>query len=566
MACLTLEGKKVDVQEMYLGCNKCEWQEPYLRMRSECPACGNDLLDMAYDYDRVRWKWDAEYAKRPFNMWRYRELLPLRDITNRVTMGEGGTSLFRAHNAGMMLGLRHLYVKDERQGPTGSFKDRQASLAISVLREMGVTEAVLASTGNVAISYSAYSTHAGIKLWAFLPSMVPGEKMREIALYGTEVIKVTGTYDQAKLVAQDFVKARGLHYDRGFKSIAARESMKTLGFELAEQLAGILGPSDRAPLQTPDWYFQAVSGGMGPVGVWKAFQELKEMGLVDRLPKLASIQVSGCAPMVNSFHKGLEVAEPVLNPQTLVSTIATGNPGAAYPYLRNVVLEHGGAFVKVADEEAFRAMHVMAKMDGISMEPAAAVAFAGLFKMVSQGQIQPHDVIVVNCSGHTFPVEKFLLGDDWERSVEVASESGTTPEVYEEGLLASLENLDQRTRRIAIIEDNLDSARLLRRVLQAQGDYQIDEAHNGREGLEMVRKNPPDLILLDLMMPEVDGFAVIDALKAEERLQDIPVIVVTAQELTSAEKRRLDGQVHRLLQKGTFLSTDIVEDIDDILS
>jgi threonine synthase len=551
---------------MDLKCTKCQWQEPYLRMRSECPECSNDLLDMVYDYEGVRWKWDAEFAKRPFNMWRYRELLPLRDISNRVTMGEGGTSLFRAHNVGMMLGLRHLYVKDERQGPTGSFKDRQASLAISVLREMGVTEAVLASTGNVAISYSAYSTHAGIKLWAFLPSMVPGEKMREIALYGTEVIKVTGTYDQAKQVARDFVMSKGLHYDRGFKSIAARESMKTLGFEVAEQLADLLGPSGKAPLQVPDWYFQAVSGGMGPVGVWKAFLEMKEMGLVDRLPKLASIQVSGCAPMVNSFHRGLKVAEPILNPQTLVSTISTGNPGAAYPYLRGVVLEHGGAFVKVADEEAFRAMHVMAKMDGISMEPASAVAFAGLFKMVSQGQIQPDDVIIVNCSGHTFPVEKFLLGDDWERSVEVASESGTAPELHEEGLLASLENLDQRTNRIAIIEDNLDSARLLRRVLQAQGEYQIDEAHDGREGLEMVRKNPPDLILLDLMMPEVDGFGVIDALKADERLQDIPVIVVTAQELTMSEKRRLDGQVHRLLQKGTFLSTDIVEDIDDILS
>jgi threonine synthase len=162
-------------------------------------------------------------------------------------------------------------------------------------------------------------------------------------------------------------------------------------------------------------------------------------------------------------------------------------------------------------------------------------------------------------------VEKFLLGDDWEQSVEVASATGAVPELQEEGLLASLENLDQRTRRIAIIEDNVDSARLLRRILQAQGEYQIDEAHDGREGLTMVRKNTPDLILLDLMMPGLDGFGVIDAIKEDEQLQDVPVIVVTAQELTAVEKRRLDGRVNRLLQKGTFLSTDIVEDIDGIL-
>jgi threonine synthase len=553
------------VPEMYLTCG-CGWQEAYARMRGACPTCGNDLLDMRYDYSAIRRTWDREYARRRFGMWRYRELLPLRDSVHRVTMGEGGTPLYRADNVGTMLGLRHLYVKDERQGPTGSFKDRQASLAISVLREMGVTEAVLASTGNVAISYSAYSTHAGIKLWAFIPSMVPAEKMREIALYGTEVIKVTATYDQTKQVAQDFVKTRGLHCDRGFKSIAARESMKTLGFEVAEQLAEILGPPVGAPLQTPDWYFQAVSGGMGPVGVWKAFQEMREMGLVDRLPKLANVQVAGCAPMVDSFHRGLETAEPVLTPRTLVSTISTGDPGAAYPFLRQVALEHGGAFVKVADEEAFRAMHVMAKMDGISMEAAAATAFAGLFKMVSDGEIRADDVIVVNCSGHTFPVEKFLLGDGWERSVSVDSKSGAVPHAQEEGLLASLENLDQHTRRIAIIEDNPDSARLLRRVLQSQGEYQIDEAHDGREGLEMVRRNVPDLILLDLMLPGLDGFALIDALKQEKRLCDVPVIVITAKELTARERQRLEGDVHRLWQKGTFLSTDIAEDIDGILA
>lgn len=554
--------------QMFIECADCGWREPYQKPRSACPKCGGEWLDARYDYKKVRLKWDAELAKRPFTMWRYRELLPLRDDANLITMGEGGTPLYPATNLGMMLGRPHIYVKDERQGPTGSFKDRQASLVISAMRENGITEAALASTGNVAISYSAYSAHAGIKLWAFLTSAVPAEKMREVALYGSEVVKVTGTYDQTKQVAAEFARRKDLYYDRGIRSIAVKESMKTLAFEMAEQLGQILGPApdaQDAPWRAPDWYIQSVSGGMGPVGVWKGFEELMAMGMVTHMPKLACVQVEGCAPMVHSFRAGLEEAEPVLSPQTLITTIATGQPGPAYPFLRRIVMENGGAFEMVSDEETFRAMHVMAKMDGISMEPAAAVAFAALFKMVSQGMVKPDDVVVVNCSGHTFPVEKFLLGDDWARSVEVAAEAEAAPLPQEEGLLASLERLDGRVQRIAILEDNPDAMRLLRRVLQAHGEYQIDEAYDGEAGLEMVRQVPPDLILLDLMMPKLDGFEVLETLKANEQLQDIPVIVVTARSLTPHERKRLSDQVHILLEKGSFLSDELSEDIDAML-
>jgi threonine synthase len=314
-------------------------------------------------------------------MWRYRELLPLQDDMHKVTMGEGGTPLLHATNLGLMLGCPHIYIKDERQGPTGSFKDRQASLAISVMKEHNVTEAVVASTGNVAISYSAYSALAGIKMWTFLTSLVPPEKMREVALYGSEVIKVTSTYDHTKKVAAEFAARKGLFIDRGIRGISAREAMKTVAFEIAEQLPALLGRllgnsppggggGGGTPWRTPDWYIQAVSGGMGPVGVWKAYKEMMILGLVDRMPRLACIQAAGCAPMVNSFRKGLEEAEPVLNPQTRVITVATGTPGPAYTYLARVIREHGGAFEAATDEETFRAMHVMAKLDGISMETA----------------------------------------------------------------------------------------------------------------------------------------------------------------------------------------------------
>jgi threonine synthase len=200
-------------------------------------------------------------------------------------------------------------------------------------------------------------------------------------------------------------------------------------------------------------------------------------------------------------------------------------------------------------------------MDGLSMEPAAAMAFAGLFKLVSQQVIKPDDVVVVNCSGHTFPVEKYLLDDGWVQSVEVAEREQVAHVPQEEGILTSLERLDRRVRRVAIIEDNPDAASLLRRVLQAHGEYQVDEAHDGRAGLEMVRRNPPDLLLLDIMMPELDGFGVLDGLKEDERLQDVPVIVITAKDLTATERQRLSGRVKGLLQKGTFLSTDLLEDV-----
>ncbi|MBU1879723.1 MAG: pyridoxal-phosphate dependent enzyme, partial [Chloroflexi bacterium] len=272
-----------------------------------------------------------------------------------------------------------------------------------------------------------------------------------------------------------------------------------------------------------------------------------------------------CAPMVHSFRAGLAVAEPVLVPNTRIATVATGDPGAAYTFLRQVILEHGGTFEMVSDQEAFQAMHVLAKMDGISMEPAAAIAFAGLFNLTARGVVQPQDVVVINCSGHTFPVEKFLLGDEYARSVEVADAGGAETPPPEEGLLASLERLDRQVRRVAIIEDNPEAARLLRRVLQAHGEYQIDEAYDGEAGLELVRQSPPDLILLDLMMPKMDGFTFIEALKADERLSSIPVVVITAQELTAHERQRLNGHVRGLLQKGTFLSTDLLDDIQELL-
>lgn len=558
-------------------CNSCGYTDEYKKLVSVCPECGGEWLELVYNLNETAYIWRHELPQRDRTMWRYWELLPMLDRKHIVSMGEGWTPLLRAENLGAMLGRRNIFIKDERQGPTASFKDRQASLAISVLKEADIKELVVASTGNVAISYSAYCARSGIKLWAFLDSNVPHEKMREVTLYGTEVIKVSSNYDRTKQVAAQFAKYRNLFLDKGVKGISAREAMKTLAFEIAEQIGRLRGVGWSAP----DWYIQAVSGGMGPIGVWQGFYELFKMGLIKKIPKLAIIQTDGCAPMVNSFHKGLDTCEIVQNPSSIINVLATGNPGPAYPFLRNLVLTYGGAFVKVDDQSSFRAMRVMAQMEGLSMEPAAAVACAGLIKMVQEQLISPNETVVVNASGHTFPVEKQILENEIVRShirvqnlekdvVEEDSKTEqrqrhTTESLPQEGLLSALRRLDDRVQSIAIIEDEPDARLLLRRILQYTRKYNIFEAADGNSGIKLIRAEKPDLVLLDLMMPGIDGFTILDMMKADVELRDIPVIVITAKDLTSKDYKRLSGRVESLLQKGEFMEEELFESIRDVL-
>jgi threonine synthase len=553
-----------------IRCLDCGHAAPFNPSSMHCPQCNSQWREAEYNLSEVAKTFPSELIKRPFDLWRYSELLPIRNPNPTLRLGEGGTPLIQAVNLGMMLGLPNLFIKDERQGPTASFKDRQAAVTIAALKEGGVTEMVAASTGNVAIALSAYAARAGIKLWAFVTSLVPGVKMREIALYGSQVVKITGSYDQAKQVAAEFARQRGLYQDMGARTVTAVEAMKTLAFEIAEQLTMVQGfPTgstlDAPKWRTPDWYVQAVSGGMGPLGVYKGFRELKELGLIDRIPALVPIQAEGCAPMVESWRKGLEKAEPVLSPQTRIETLATGDPGRTYTMLRNQVNETHGVFESVSDEDSFRAMHVLAKMEGISAEPAAGTAFAGLFKLVRAGIIKSTDTVVVNCTGHTLPAEQFLFGENWTRDVDLLPrvEQSPTPQ---EGLLSALNNVTpNRFPRVAVVDDSPEARRLIRRILQSQGDFEIFEAVDGREAIELVTREHPDLVILDLMMPEVDGFAVLDALRSRPETASIPVIVATAKELTVDEKARLQGQIQSLMQKGDFLNDEFLEEVRSLI-
>ncbi|MBK8025406.1 MAG: threonine synthase [Chloroflexi bacterium] len=543
-----------------LECTNCRTRIPLDKHVAGCPNCGEVMLEARYDLDLINVEeWLKAIRGRREGLWRYREVLPILDPENNVvSLGEGGTPLIKAGALASMLGLKHLYIKDERQGPTASFKDRQATVAVSALKEIGVDAVVVASTGNVAIAYAAYCARAGIKLWAFFPSLTPGDKMREAALYGAEVIKITGTYDQTKELAARFAKRQGIFLDRGIKSVAAIEAMKTIAYEIAEQLGDALDKGQR--WRTPDWFLQGVSGGMGPIGVGKGFREMYDFGLVERMPKLANIQSTGCAPMVQAFNRGQRIATPIDDPQTIIATLATGNPGRAYELLYDYVQQYGGGFYDASDEEAFSAIRIVARSEGISVEPATGVTFAGLFKMVQMGVIKRDDVVVVNCSGHTMPVETQILGESWQRSVDLSHRTNT-PNVSQEGIVSALDQIEGGVRRVVVIEDNVDSARLIKRMLQARGTFEVGLAHDGGAGLELVRQMLPDLVITDLMMPDVDGFAVIDTMKNDPDLCTIPIVVISAKELTARERARLNEQVKLLLQKGSAISEEVIDNL-----
>ncbi len=537
---------------LYLECVVCGSSQPYEPFAaSVCKSCSAQWLEARYDYDSFKREILRGLPGHPLNLWRFWDILPLNDPASLHLYPAGGTPLWLSGRFAPGLGHDRVFIKDERYGPTSSFKDRQAAVAVAAMSENGVREAVIASTGNAAVAYAAACARAGIKLWVFMTSLVPQEKLREAALFGAEVIRVSGNYDQTKQIAAQFAQRRNLLLDRGANSIPARESMKTIAYEIVEQLGW----------RAPDWYAQAVSGGLGPLGVYQGFKELFRMGLIDRVPKLAVIQSEGCAPMVRAFKAGMEAAEPVV-PDTRIIILSTGDPGKSYTYLRSLILQFGGTMESVSDAEAFSAMRSLAKTEGMAVEPATAVAFAGLEKMLKAGTIRPEETVVVNCTGHTFPVEKHVLGGQFAVDVHLSADQSPAPR---EGLQAALENLDEKATTVLLIDDNPDDSLLIRRLLEARKTYRVFHAQDGWEGLALARQKLPDLIVTDLMMPGMDGFGLVEELKLDPRTRDIPVVVVSAKDISSEERRRLNGHIEALYQKGSLSTRKFVDQVIQVI-
>jgi threonine synthase len=522
----------------FLECVECGEQQRYEPfVPAVCKSCNSQWLEAHYDFEAFKREILRGLPNRPLNMWRYQDILPLVEPSTLDLYPAGGTPLWLSQRFAPALGHNRVYIKDERYGPTSSFKDRQAAVAVAAMNEGGVREAVIASTG--------------IKLWVFMTSLVPQEKLREAALFGAEVIRVSGNYDQTKQIASQFAQRRHLHLDRGASSVPARESMKTIAYEIVEQLGW----------RAPDWYIQAVSGGLGPLGVYQGFKEMLEMGLISKIPKLAVIQAEGCSPMVKAFKKGCDTAQAVI-PDTRIIILSTGDPGKSYTYLWNLTRDFGGTMESVTDAEAFSAMRDLAKSEGMAVEPATAVAFAGLEKMLKAGTISAEELVVVNCTGHTFPVEKHVLGDQWAVDVHLSQDQSPAPR---EGLLAALENLDEKTTTVLLVDDNDDDALLIRRLLESRKSYRTYHARDGWEGLAMARQKLPDLIVSDLMMPGIDGFGLVEELKLDPRTKDIPVVVVSAKDITPEERKRLNGHIEAVYQKGLLPTRKFVDEVIHVI-
>jgi len=536
----------------FLQCTICGNQQPYEAfVPAICKKCESQWLEASYDYENFKREILRGLPGRPTNLWRYQDVLPLTNPAALDLYPAGGTPLWLSQRFAPALGHDRVYFKDERYGPTSSFKDRQAAVAVAAMNEGNVREAVIASTGNAAVAFAAACARAGIKLWVFMTSLVPQEKLREAALFGAEVIRVSGNYDQTKQIASQFAQRKHLLLDRGASSIPSRESMKTIAYEIVEQLGW----------QAPDWYIQSVSGGMGPLGVYQGFKEMFDMGLINRIPKIGIIQTEGCSPMIQAFKSGKDTAEPVI-PDTRIIILSTGDPGKSYTYLWNIIQKHGGTMESVTDAEAFDAMRSLAKSEGMAVEPATSVGFAGFEKMLKTGTISKEDIVVVNCTGHTFPVEKHVLGDQWAVDVHLSKDQSSAPQ---EGLQAALENLDEKVTTVLLVDDNADDALLIRRLLEGKKSYRVYHAKDGWEGLTMARQHLPDLIVSDLTMPGIDGFGFVEELKLDPRTKDIPVVVVSAKDITLEERNRLNGHIEALYQKGSLPTRKFVDKVINVI-
>jgi threonine synthase len=360
------------------------------RQRRHLCTCGAPLL-ARYDLAAAqRWKKES-LVSRPPTMWRYREMLPLLDAEEPITLGEGFTPLIHARALGRALGLDALYVKDESLNPTNSFKARGQSAAITRAKALGAETVSVPSAGNAGNAMAAYAARAGLKAQVFLPRDVKTPFVLECRQYGAEVTLVDGLITDAGRIAAERGKENGWYDVSTMKEPYRVEGKKTMAYELAEQLGW----------RWPDWIIYPTGGGTGLIGMWKAFEEIETIGWVPRgqRPKMVSVQAEGCAPIVRAFEAGAERASPWERASTIADGLRVPHAIADFLMLR-ALRESGGAAVAVSDGDMLRDMVEIGRYEGISAAPEGGAALAALRQLLLRGDIRrDHTVVLFNTGG-----------------------------------------------------------------------------------------------------------------------------------------------------------------------
>ena len=354
------------------------------------PANGKPLF-ARYDLEKAKATLTKEsLADRSGNMWRYREVMPVIDDDNIITLGEGGTPLLKAERLAEAVGMETVYIKDEGVNPTGSFKARGLGAAVSKAKELGQTRLTMPSAGNAAGAMSAYAAAGGMEAHVFMPKDAPIANKVECEAYGAKLTLVDGFITDAGQMSQRAAEELGLFDVSTLREPYRAEGKKTMGYEIVEQMA----------FEVPDVIVYPTGGGTGIVGIWKAMDEMEQLGWIgSERPRMVCVQAEGCAPLVAAFEKGEEFAEPFPDPHTLAAGMRV--PAAIGDFLViRAVRESGGTAVTVSDEEMVEGMVEMARTEGVFAAPEGGATLAAMRKLVERGLIGRDDRVVLLVTGN----------------------------------------------------------------------------------------------------------------------------------------------------------------------
>ena len=372
----------------HVECTVCGHRHDAGRTLTVCERCGQ-MLAVRYDLARVKGAVSKDALRgRPPGMYRFRELTPLADGEQPVTLGEGGTPLLLLQRLAADLGLRHVWGKDEGQNPTGSFKARGLGMAITRARTLGARGFIIPSAGNAGGAAAVYAAACGLPCAVIVPRATPPAAVAEAAIAGATVFTIPGTIADAGRVVGRVAPDLGWFDLSTLKEPYRLEGKKTMGLELAEQLDWRL----------PDVLLYPTGGGTGLVGIPKAFDELTQLGWVTGRTRFVAVQAEGCAPVVKAFHAGAENTTAWENPVTDAAGLRVPSPFAGRQMLR-VLRESGGGAIAVSERAIVEAQHRLARLEGVWTSPEGAALVAALGMMKAAGQVAADTRVVIMLTG-----------------------------------------------------------------------------------------------------------------------------------------------------------------------